>query len=248
MLAVAGFVAAEEEAAELLGAARGDAARLAGLVSRRLSGEPLAWIVGSVEFCGLSLFVAPGVYVPRWQSEPLARRAAALLPPHGVAVDVCTGAGAVAAVLVAHRPAARVVASDIDPLAVACARENGVEAYLGDLTAPIPAQLRGRVDVISAVVPYVPAEELHLLARDVLAFEGHRSLDGGPGGTRDLVRVATEARKWLAPGGALLLELGGDQGEELRRCCARLGYGDVTLMHDEEGDVRAIEAHLGRSR
>src|SRR4051812_49893341 len=97
LLAGAGFVAAEDEAEELLARAGGDVELLGSLVERRLTGEPLAWITGSVSFCGLEIRVDPGVYVPRWQSEPLARRAVERLPAGGTPVDLCTGAGAVAA-------------------------------------------------------------------------------------------------------------------------------------------------------
>ena len=107
----AGFVAAEEEAAELL-AAPGD---LEAMVARRLTGEPLAWITGTAPFCGLWIRVDPGVYVPRWQTEALAWRAVERLPTDGVAIDLCTGSGAIAKVLMTHRPGARVVASDVDP-------------------------------------------------------------------------------------------------------------------------------------
>ena len=83
LLADGGFVAAEEEADELLARAAGDAALLDTLVARRLTGEPLAWITGSVAFCGLEVGVDRGVYVPRWQSEPLALRAVQRLPEGG---------------------------------------------------------------------------------------------------------------------------------------------------------------------
>src|SRR5947209_5165075 len=82
-LAGAGFVAAADEAAELLEAAAGDASRLEELVGRRLNGEPLEWITGWVDFCGLRIRVARGVYVPRWHSEALAERAARCLPAAG---------------------------------------------------------------------------------------------------------------------------------------------------------------------
>jgi release factor glutamine methyltransferase len=198
--------------------------------------------VGQVRFCGLGVRVHPGVYVPRWQTEPLAERAVALLPEEGVAVDVCTGSGAIAVVLREHRPGARVLGTDTDPAAVACARDNGVEVYLGDLMDPVPEALAGRVDVVTGVVPYVPTDELRLLARDVLAFEPLSALDGGPGGMRHLVRAAQAASNWLRPGGALLLELGGDQGDELTRRCQRLGFGAVSLSRDDDGEVRSIEA------
>ena len=99
-----GFVAPDEEAQELLEAAGGDAATLDGLVERRLTGEPLAWITGSVEFCGLKIAVHEGVYVPRWHTELVAERAAERLPEHGAAIDLCTGSGAIAKVLMTRRP------------------------------------------------------------------------------------------------------------------------------------------------
>src|SRR5258708_19228951 len=123
--------------------------------------------------------MAAGVYVPRWQSLPLARRAAAHLPDGGAAIDLCTGSGALAAALHHVRPAARIVATDTDPGAVACARSNGVEAYLGDLFAPVPRGLRGRTDLVVAVVPYVPTTELRVLPRDTLHFEDASHYDGG---------------------------------------------------------------------
>jgi release factor glutamine methyltransferase len=225
-LAAAGFVAPEDEAAELR-AAGGDTEAL---LARRLTGEPLAWITGTTGFCGLAIRVDRGVYVPRWQTEPLAERAAELLPADGTAIDLCTGSGALAAVLRARRPRARVVASDLDGRAVACARANGVEAYAGDLFAPLPPL---RADVIVAVVPYVPTPELALLQRDTLTFESPVSYDGGPDGLALLRRVIAGAPGRLAPGGTLLLELGGDQA-------AALNAGGAVLR-DEDGAVRGLE-------
>src|SRR5205823_6609927 len=138
------------------------------LVARRVNGEPLAWLVGSVRFCDVQVRVQPGVYVPRWQSEPMARRAADLLPDHGTAVDLCTGSGAIARVLQERVPSAVVVATDVDPLAVACARDNGVDARLGHLDEPLSPTLLSTVDIMTAVVPYVPTDALPFLPRDVV--------------------------------------------------------------------------------
>jgi release factor glutamine methyltransferase len=239
-LRAAGCVAAAEEAAELLEATRGDGKRLAALVARRCSGEPLAWLVGSVRFCGETVLVRPGVYVPRWQSESLVLEAAGRLPERGAAVDLCTGAGAIALVLGRRRPLARVVASEIDPLAAACARTNGVEVYEGDLAAGLPPTLAGRVDVVTAVVPYVPTGELHLLPRDVTAFEPRGALDGGEDGTTFLVRAVGESTALLRAGGSLLLELGGDQVDLLAPVLADNGYHDTRLLVDGDGDLRAL--------
>ncbi|HWD25422.1 MAG TPA: HemK/PrmC family methyltransferase [Acidimicrobiales bacterium] len=242
LLSGAGFVAAEEEANELLTHATGDSKLLESLVGRRLTGEPLAWIIGSVSFCGLEIRVDPGVFVPRWQSETLARRAVERLPATGVAIDLCTGAGAIARALTADRPGARVVASDIDERAVACAAANGVEVYLGDLFAPLSRTLEGRVDVVIGVVPYVPTSALSLLARDTLAFESPLSYDGGNDGTEILRRVLADSLRFLRRGGALLLELGGEQADALGNDLVNLGYVDVKEFVDEDGDVRGIEA------
>ena len=243
-LSAAGFIAAEEEADELLASAAGDAALLDSLVGRRLTGEPLAWITGGVTFCGMQIHIDPRVYVPRWQSEALARRAVERLPAKGVAIDLCTGSGAIARTLMVNRPDARVVASDVDDRAIACAAANGVKVYRGDLFAPLPSELKGRVDVVVGVVPYVPTPELPLLQRDTFAFESPLAYDGGRDGTDILRRVLRESPRFLRSGGALLLELGGDQADALGDDLARLGYDDVSVLVDDEGDVRGIEATL----
>ena len=244
-LAQAGCVAAEEEADELLAAASGRVDLLDPMVYRRLAGEPLAWITGKVSFCGVEVQVDPGVYVPRWQSEPLARRSAERLAGGSLAIDLCTGSGALAMALSRSHPNARVVASDIDERAVACARSNGVDAYPGDLFGPLPPGLEGRTDLVVAVVPYVPTAALSLLPRDTLDFESPRSYDGGPDGAGLLRRVVVDSTRFLRPGGTLLLELGGEQAELLGPDLTRLGYLGVEVLVDEDGDVRGIEARLG---
>jgi release factor glutamine methyltransferase len=242
VLAAAGFVAPEEETAELLARAGDDQALLQALVERRLTGEPLAWVTGSTTFCDQVIRVDSGVYVPRWHTEQLARRAVALLPPTGTAIDLCTGTGAIASVLSLAAPDARVVASDLSAAAVACARANGVEAYCGDLFVPLPSFLEGSVDLVVAVVPYVPTPALGLLQRDTLTFETTLSYDGGPDGTGVLRRVLYDAPRFLRPGGVLLVELGGEEADALSEDLARLGYAEVALLTDDEGDVRGLEA------
>lgn len=247
LLADNGFVAADEEADELLARAAGDRDLLVALVERRLTGEPLAWITGTVEFCGVTVHVDPGVYPPRWQTEPIARRAVERLADGGTAVDVCTGAGAIAATLGANRPDACVVATDLDERAVACARRNGVDAHQGDLFEPLSPDLAAHVDLVVGAVPYVPTAELSLLQRDTLTFESPLSYDGGPDGTDLLRRVVHESPRFLRAGGTLLLELGAGQPDLLRSDLDRFGYCDVAIINDEDGDVRGIEATVARS-
>jgi release factor glutamine methyltransferase len=243
-LDAAGCVAPEEEADELIEAARGDSEMLERLVARRVGGEPLAWVTGYVNFAGCHVRVHRGVYVPRWQTEALVDRAIELLPEEGVAADLCTGSGAVAMALGVARPNARIVATDIDPLACRCAESNGVEVFSGNLAEPLMDALQGRVDVVIGVVPYVPTDMFAYLPRDVRENEPRLALDGGPGGTRLLEEAVRAGGGLLHPGGTLLLELGGDQDEALREVLDRAGFGALRRHLDEDGDLRGIEATL----
>lgn len=247
-LAVAGFLAADEEAAQLVERAGGDDALLEALVSRRLTGEPLAWITGSTVFCGVRVQIDPGVYVPRWHTEVIARRAIECLPHGGVLVDVCTGSGAIAAAVGAHRADATVVGCDIDERAVVCARRNGVTVYRGDLLTPLPRRLHRRADVITAVVPYVPTPDLPFLQRDTFVFESALAYDGGPDGIRELRRTVRQAVRFLRRQGTLLLELGGGEAGLIRADLERHGYAFTDVIRDADGDVRGIEATLFAAR
>ncbi len=243
-LAGGGSVAADLEADALIEASRARATPVEALLVRRLRGEPLAWITGLVRFCGLAIRVDAGVFVPRPHTQRLARRSASLLPDDGIAVDLCTGSGAVAAVMRSEHPNARVLATEIDPAAAACARCNGVDALIGELDEPLPSFVRGRVDVVTAVVPYVPTEELHLLPRDALEHEPRRALDGGPNGTVLLMRAVKAAARLLRPGGRVLLELGGDQAAQIGPAMTSFGLTGVSVHRDDDGQARVIEARL----
>lgn len=247
-LRLAGCIAAEEEADELWAAAtvagsrQPDAACLAALTARRCGGEPLAWVVGTAPFCGLRVTVHRGVYVPRPQTEPLARLAADCLPADGLAVDLCTGSGAVAMVLARSQPSATVLATELHSAAVSCARANGVTVLDGDLDAPLPSGWDRRVDVVTAVVPYVPTDALRLLPRDVVAHEPLTALDGGIDGLDMLRRVVHAAGRLLRSGGWLFLELGGDQADLLAPALDAAALGVRSVLVDDDGDVRGLAA------
>src|SRR6266702_186417 len=184
-LRAAGCVFAEDEARLLIAAAR-TPAELDAMVGQRVAGLPLEQVLGWAEFCGLRITVAPG----------------------DVIVDLCCGAGAIGAALAAAVDGVDVYAADIDPAAVRCARQNlpADRVYQGDLYAPLPAVLRGRVAILAANVPYVPAREIELLPAEARAHEPRGALDGGADGLDVLRRVAIGAAEWLAPGGHLLSE------------------------------------------
>ncbi|MEP6624212.1 MAG: HemK/PrmC family methyltransferase [Acidimicrobiia bacterium] len=242
-LAAAGCIGAEGEAAELIAAAP-DGATLDAWLVRRERGEPLEWITGRVLFCGRRLRVGPGVYVPRVQTEGLAVRAAALLGPEGRAIDLCTGAGAIAAHLVAEVPTAAVVAVDRDLRAAQWARRNGVATLVADLAAPV-ADHRP-FDLVTAVAPYVPTSALALLPRDVREYAPRLALDGGRDGLDVVRRLIDAAARLLRPGGWLLIELGGDQDRAVLSYLAAGGFDPATAWHDDEGDLRGIVARRGR--
>jgi release factor glutamine methyltransferase len=239
-LAAAGCVAAAEEAAEMVAAAPGQGV-LETWIRRRENGEPLAWITGTLRFGAVTLHVDRGVYVPRLQSEELAERAAALLGASGTAADLCTGSGALAAHLLAVRPGATVVAVDLDLAAVRCARRNGVPAVVGDLGRPLR---EGCFDVVTAVAPYVPTDQLRLLPADVQRFEPRLALDGGDDGLDVVREVVSAATRLLKPGGWVVLEVGGTQDEALAPLLSGEGYGSAATWRDDDGDVRGIQARL----
>jgi release factor glutamine methyltransferase len=188
-------VAAEEEAAEFLSAAP-DEATLEAWLRRREQGEPPSWITGKVLFCGQVLHMAPGVYVPRSQSEERAGRAATLLPDNGRALDLCTGVGAVAAYLLAQVPTAAVTGIDSDFRAAACARRNGVPTAVADLAEPL--RNHRQFDVVSAVAPYVPTRAIQLLPVDVQRYEPRVGLDGGADGLNVVRQVIAAASRLLS--------------------------------------------------
>ena len=207
-LRAAGCVFAEDEAALLIAEANSPA-ELERLVQCRVAGQPLEHLLGWVEFCGLRLVVQPGVFVPRRRTELLVRLAGRLLRPGSVLLDLCCGCGAVAAALAARTPV-EVHAVDTDPAAVDCARRNlaavGGTVYSGDLFAPLPAGLRGRVDVLVANAPYVPSEAIALMPPEAREHEPRAALDGGPDGLDVQRRITAAASSWLASGGRLLIE------------------------------------------
>jgi release factor glutamine methyltransferase len=212
-LRAAGCVFAEDEARLLISEA-GTPAELTAMVDRRAAGLPLEHVVGWAQFCGLRIAVEPGVFVPRRRTEFLVREAVSLAgaaADRPVVVDLCCGTGAVGAALAAALGQIDLHAADIDPAAVACARRNvaaaGGRVYEGDLYDPLPATLRGHVDLLAANVPYVPAGEVGLLPAEARTHEPRVALDGGADGLDVLRRVIAGARLWLAPGGHLLSEI-----------------------------------------
>ena len=244
-------------------AARGNALRA--LVARRARQEPLQYLLGEAEFAGLPLGVGPGVFVPRPETEALVERALAALadgsrgpsaggPSAGspVALDLCTGSGAVACALAARRGDLLVWAVEREPTAAAWARANvarlGLDARVtvleGDLFAPLRGRgLAGRCDVVAANPPYLAESVLATLPADVRDWEPRVALDGGPDGTAVVGRLLEEAPDWLRPGGTLVVEIGEDQGAWVRARIAGDPRYETGIVHrDFRGCERTLEA------
>ncbi len=195
-----------------------------------LVGEAVALARRSAERAGSAILTrpAPG---PASPAGPVRAR------PRTVVVDLCCGTGAIGAALAAILGQVELHAADLDPAAVRCARRNvtaaGGRVYEGDLYGPLPATLRGRVDVLVASSPYVPTEAIGLLPPEARLHEPRVALDGGVDGLDVVRRVAAAAPMWLSPGGSLLVETSERQAPPTVEAVARNGLIPRVAGSDE---------------
>lgn len=211
-----------------------DDPRLAEALARRLAREPLAYILGECWFYGERYRVSPACLIPRPETELLVELACESLPRGGRFADFCTGSGCVAISTLVHRPDCTAVALDLSPAAIALARENArlngvcdritfLEADLRDAGGVWAEMARGPFDLILSNPPYVATADVAGLAPE-LHFEPKMAFDGGAEGMDFYTLFLEEYRTLLAPCGAFAFEIGADQGDLMRRLCARLGY------------------------
>jgi release factor glutamine methyltransferase len=238
-LRAAGCVFAEDEARLLMSAAdRPDV--LASMVARRVAGDPLEQILGWAEFCGTRVVLEPGVFVPRQRTRLLVERATPLLRHRSVLVDLCCGSGALGLVLAKGRPDVELHAADIDPVAVRCARRNlagspGASVHEGDLFEALPDRVRGRVDVVVTVTPYVPSAAIATMPPEARDHEPRIALDGGSDGLDVLRRAAAAFPAWAAPGAWLLTETGADQAPIAVRILDDAGFAADAVISEDIG-------------
>ncbi len=223
---------------------------LARLVGRRMSREPLPYILGRREFYGLELAVAPVAMIPRQETELLVELALRWLWAHPgprVVVDVGTGCGAIALAIARHAPpGVRVVATEVSAAALALARSNaqrlGLQRRLQWALADLLEPFRGPLDLVVANPPYVSTQELAQAPPEV-RWEPRRALDGGPHGLRETARLLAQAPACLSPGGALLLELAPQRAEATLALARRhLPTARLELHRDLAGHPRALLA------
>lgn len=224
------------------------------LAQRRAAREPLQLVLGSVSFLGLELLVRPGVFIPRPETELLAEEAIVRAGGGRLVVEPCTGTGAVACAVASRRPRARVHATDADRRAVALATHNAarlgvsVDVRRGDLLAPLPSDLRGKIDVLVSNPPYLAENELAGLEPEVARWEPPSALVAGPTGHEVSDRLLRLAGEWLRPGGWLLLEVDERRTREVARRAGVTGLVGAEVRPDLTGRDRIVIARSAHHR
>lgn len=223
--------------------------RFRALVERRLAGEPLQYIEGTVQFGPVEVKVDRRVLIPRPETEVLWERAVAALGAAGgetVIVDIGTGSGALALAFKHAFPAARVYGTDIDPAAAALARENvesaGVTVLVGDLYDALPFGMRGHVDLLVSNPPYVA--DTDDLPPEVGDHEPAGALYAGPAGEEVLVRLAEQAFLWVKAGGWVFIEIAETQAERALELFADF---ECTIHEDLAGRPRILAGFRGET-
>jgi len=224
------------------------------LVSRRAAREPLQYILGTQEFCGLEFQVSPDVLIPRPETEVLVQEAvrAVDLDKDAVLVDVGTGSGCVAVTLATILGRARIFAVDRSPKALAIAKGNAercavagkIEWMEGDLLSPLRERgMAGAVDIIASNPPYIAEADWAGLQPEVREFEPRSALLSGPKGTEFHERLLRESKEFLVPGGSLVMEIGQGQWAAVRQMAEHIGgYAPVRVINDEAGIERVVIA------
>jgi len=223
-----------------------------GLVGRRVGREPLQYILGTQEFCGLEFDVNPAVLIPRPETELLVQYVVQRIPVErqAIIVDVCTGSGCIAVTIARLRPRARVIATDLSDSSLDVARQNASRHAVderitwleGNLLGSLAGQkLEGRIDVIVSNPPYIAEADWAMLQPEVRLFEPRGALVAGPQGTELHERLLQEAGQYLSPGGVLIMEIGAGQARALRRIVDQIfGYRFHQLVYDAAGLERVV--------
>lgn len=226
-------------------------AQLGALAERRLSGEPVARMLGEKEFYGLPLILGDATLVPRPETELLVDRGLALLAttPNARILDLGTGTGAIAIALLASLPDAQAVAVDLSFPAIDTARKNAerhgvggrVEFRTGSWFEPL--QVGERFDLIVCNPPYIETAEIAELSREVRDHDPILALDGGVDGLDAYRIIATRAIEYLNETGSIAVEIGSRQAESVIELFQNAGFSQVRTEKDLAGLDRVVLAH-----
>lgn len=216
------------------------------LVTRRKTGEPFQYLLGSTNFMGLEFFVSPDVLIPRFDTERLVEKALELITEvdNPIVLDICTGSGAIAVAINHYRKDAHVYAGDISESAICVAQQNnqklGTDVIFrqGDLIEPF-SDLNGKVHLLVSNPPYITTQEMQELPVDVKQ-EPHLALWGGEDGLDFYRKLTSEAPKLLADGGYLVFEIGWQQGDSVQQLLLAQGFQNVAVLQDWNGNDRVV--------
>ena len=217
--------------------------QIAAIVKERLSGRPLWYIIGDVDFCGCKIKVDERVLIPRPETEQLAEIAIKTVEEGDKVLDMCTGSGCLA-IAIAKGCAGKnvsVTAADVSDAALMLAKENANynSAVVHFIQTDLFENIRGRFNVIVCNPPYIRTEEILSLDREVKDFEPRIALDGGADGLDFYRRLAKEVNRYGARGGMLILEVGEDQAADVLRLFEKRDYAIV--IKDLEGKDRFLK-------
>jgi release factor glutamine methyltransferase len=233
---------------------------VAALLQRRMTGESVARIIGEREFYGLPFALNEATLEPRPETELLVDLALAHLPPGGQLLDLGTGTGCIPIAILANRPDARAIATDLSARALEAAAENAerngvadrIRFLQGSWFEPLSPfdRLRMRSDapfrfhLITSNPPYITSAVVDTLEREVKDFDPRLALDGGADGLAPYRVIAAQAADWLDPDGAVLLEIGYDQGAAVSALFLEAGFENVAVHRDLNGHDRVVAARL----
>ncbi|AHM05474.1 Protein-N-glutamine methyltransferase PrmC, methylates polypeptide chain release factors RF1 and RF2 [Roseibacterium elongatum DSM 19469] len=220
------------------------------MLARRAGHEPLAQILGHWPFYGRAFAVDRNVLTPRADTETLIELA--LSDPFKTMIDLGTGSGAIAVTLLAERPTARGVATDLSPAALSIAARNatahGVASRLDLAAADWWAGIGGRFDLIVSNPPYVTAADYAALAPEVQQYEPMAALTPGGDGLSAYRAILDGVAAHANPGARLLLEIGALQGQALRDMLTQAGFQDVSIQTDINGKDRVAMGRVGTAQ
>lgn len=213
------------------------------MVTRRARHEPLQYILGSQEFCGLEFEVTPEVLIPRYDTETLVMEAVARMPASRNILDIGVGSGCIAVALAKQLPNAMVTGTDISEPALAIARRNAlkngvdIEFLSGSMLGPVGGR---RFDLIVSNPPYIPTADIDGLQPEVRDFEPRGALDGGPDGLDAYRMLVPAVPDYLNPGGWLLVEIGIGQAGSVMELFKANGFTELFTARDPAGIERVV--------
>jgi release factor glutamine methyltransferase len=244
-----------------------NSAKVRRLLQRRIKGEPVQYIIGHIEFCGLTIRVGKGVLIPRPETELLVEEVIKTVKSKALSVksseknssqltahslrtflDLCTGTGCIALSLAKEFPDAAVYGTDLSKEALAYAKKNAKENTIknarfsqGSLFDAVEGK---RFDIITANPPYIRRDEIETLQPEIRDWEPVAALDGGMDGIDFYRAILSAAGGYLNPNGFMFLELGYDQAEGVQKIARAEGFREITVIKDYAGIGRILKAKI----